>query len=36
MEKIETFSKEYNYIKSDRYKKIAKELVSLLPDYFLK
>ena len=36
MEKIETFSKEYNYIKSDRYKKIAKELVSLLPDYFFK
>ena len=32
MEKTEVFNKEYSYIKNDRYKKIAKELVSLLPD----
>ena len=32
--KVEVFNKEYEYIKSDRYKKIAKELVDLLPDYF--
>lgn len=31
---IETFNKEYTYIKSDRYKKCAKELIDLLPDYF--
>ncbi len=36
MEKTEVFNKEYSYIKNDRYKKIAKELVSLLPDYFFK
>ena len=33
---VEVFNKEYEYIKSDRYKKCAKELVSLLPDYFFK
>ena len=32
--KVEVFNKEYEYIKSDRYKKIAKELVEILPDYF--
>lgn len=31
---IEVFNKEYAYIKSDKYKKCAKELISLLPDYF--
>ena len=31
---IKYFNKEYEFIKSDRYKKCAKELVSLLPDYF--
>lgn len=31
---VDIFNKEYNYIKNDRYKKCAKELVSLLPDYF--
>ena len=36
MEKTEVFNKEYSYIKNDRYKKIAKELVSLLPDYFFR
>lgn len=32
--KVEVFNKEYEYIKNDRYKKIAKELVEILPDYF--
>lgn len=31
---IDVFNKEYEYIKSDKYKKCAKELISLLPDYF--
>lgn len=31
---VEVFNKEYTYIKSDRYKKCAKELIGLLPDYF--
>ncbi|MBP3635236.1 MAG: HD domain-containing protein [Bacilli bacterium] len=31
---IDVFNKEYEYIKSDRYRKCAKELVELLPDYF--
>lgn len=34
MGKIEVFNKEYEYIKNDRYKKCAKELIGLLPDYF--
>ena len=34
IKKVEVFNKEYEYIKSDRYKKIAKELVEILPDYF--
>ena len=33
---IDVFNKEYKYIKNDRYRKIAKELVSLLPEYFFK
>lgn len=36
MEKKEVFNKEYEYIKNDRYKKCAKELIELLPDYFFK
>lgn len=32
--KTDVFSKEYEYIKSDKYKKCAKELIELLPDYF--
>ncbi len=36
MQKIEVFNKEYEYIKNDRYKKCAKKLVELLPDYFFK
>ena len=32
--KIQSFKKEINYIKSDRYKKCAEELIELLPDYF--
>lgn len=31
---IEVFNKEYEYIRSDKYKKCAKELINLLPDYF--
>lgn len=31
---IDVFNKEYEYIRSAKYKKCAKELVSLLPDYF--
>ena len=34
MNKIETFNKEYNYIKNERYKKNAQIIVDLLPDYF--
>lgn len=36
MKKIEIFNKEYEYIKNDRYKKCAKELIELLPDYFFR
>lgn len=32
--KVDTFNKEYEYIKSDKYKKCAKELINTLPDYF--
>ncbi len=31
---IEMFNKEYEYIREDKYKKCAKELIGLLPDYF--
>ena len=34
MNKIETFQKEYQYIKSAKYKENIKILVDLLPDYF--
>lgn len=33
---IDVFSKEYEYIKSDKYRECAKELIGLLPDYFFK
>lgn len=32
--KIEAFNKELCYIKNEKYKQSAKELISLLPDYF--
>ena len=32
--KIEEFNKELCYIKNEKYKQSAKELISLLPDYF--
>ena len=32
--KIESFKTEINYIKNDKYKKCAEELIELLPDYF--
>ena len=32
--KIETFKKEINYIKNNKYKEVAKKLIELLPDYF--
>lgn len=32
--KIETFKKELNYIKNNKYKEEAKKLIELLPDYF--
>lgn len=31
---VSVFDKEYEYIKNDKYKQAAKELVGLLPDYF--
>ncbi len=34
MNKVDYFKKEYEYIKNDKYKKCAKELVEILPDYF--
>ena len=34
MSKIETFKKELNYIKNNKYKEEAKKLIELLPDYF--
>lgn len=34
--KTEIFSKEISYIKSDKYKKCANEVINLLPDYFFK
>ena len=34
--KIDSFEKEIQYIKNDKYKKAAKELIELLPDYFFK
>ena len=33
--KTETFKKELNYIKNNKYKEEAKKLIELLPDYFL-
>ena len=32
--KTDAFKKEISYIKSDKYKKCAEELIELLPDYF--
>ena len=32
--KYETFKKELNYIKNNKYKEEAKKLIELLPDYF--
>ena len=34
MDKIKCFKNELDYIKSDRLKKSAETLVSMLPDYF--
>lgn len=34
MNKVDLFNKEYEYLKSEKYKKCAKELVDILPDYF--
>ena len=34
--KTEVFTKEISYIKSDRYKKCASDIVDLLPSYFFK
>ena len=34
MNKIETFNKEYTYIKNSKYRENLKKLVELLPDYF--
>lgn len=34
MDKVKTFEKELSFIKNDRYKKSAKILINLLPDYF--
>ena len=34
MDKVETFKKEYSYIKDAKIKKDLKYLVSILPDYF--
>ena len=34
IKKVENFDKEISYIKSDRYKKCAEELIELLPEYF--
>lgn len=33
-EKINTFNKEYSYIKKNKYRENLKKMVSLLPDYF--
>ena len=34
MDKVKVFEKELSYIKNERYKKGATELIKLLPDYF--
>ncbi len=34
MDKVKVFEKELSYIKNERYKKGANELIKLLPDYF--
>lgn len=34
MNKVETFNKEYNYIKNEKYRDNLKIMVDLLPDYF--
>jgi len=34
MDKVEVFKKELNYIKNEKYRIVAKQLIELLPDYF--